>query len=161
DLRPEQESNTGLAAAIDCNGRRVAADPYRGTIEALLECSANLAAIGATPIGVTNCLNFGNPERPEVAWQLVESVRGLGDGCRALGVPVVGGNVSLYNESKHGPIYPTPVIGIVGELDDVTKAARTGFSAVGDTVALVAVDGWRPSLEASELAALYGDPLPN
>ena len=105
--------------SIDGNGRRVAADPYRGTIEAVLECAANLACVGAEPLGLTNCLNFGNPEKPHIAWQLTEAVRGLGDACRALGVPVVGGNVSLYNEGADGPIYPTPVVGMVGELPDV------------------------------------------
>ena len=88
----------GLAVSIDCNGRRVAADPYRGTIEAALECAANLACVGAQPLGTTNNLNFGNPEKGHIAWQLTESVRGLGDACRALGAPIVGGNVSLYNE---------------------------------------------------------------
>ena len=87
-----------LGVSIDGNGRRVAADPYRGTIAAVLECAANLACVGAEPLGVTNNLNFGNPEKPHIAWQLTEAVRGLGDACRALDVPVVGGNVSLYNE---------------------------------------------------------------
>ncbi len=95
-----------LAVSIDCNGRRVAADPYRGTIEAVLECAANLACTGAEPLGTTNNLNFGNPEKPTVAWQLTESVRGLGEACRALQAPIVGGNVSLYNETPAGPIYP-------------------------------------------------------
>ena len=84
--------------SIDGNGRRVAADPYQGTIAAMLECAANLACVGAEPLGVTNNLNFGNPEKPHIAWQLTEAVRGLGDACRALDVPVTGGNVSLYNE---------------------------------------------------------------
>ena len=108
----------GLGVSIDGNGRRVAADPYQGTIAAMLECAANLACVGAEPLGVTNNLNFGNPEKPHIAWQLTEAVRGLGDACRALDVPVTGGNVSLYNESATGPIYPTPVIGMVGRLPD-------------------------------------------
>ncbi|HWK26987.1 MAG TPA: phosphoribosylformylglycinamidine synthase subunit PurL, partial [Solirubrobacter sp.] len=87
-----------LAVAIDGNGRRVAADPYRGAVEAVLECSANLACVGAEPLGLTNCLNFGNPEKPHIAWQLTRAIAGLGDACRAFGIPVVGGNVSLYNE---------------------------------------------------------------
>ena len=77
----------------------------------MLECSANLACVGAEPLGLTNCLNFGNPEKPHIAWQLTRAVAGLADACRALGVPVVGGNVSLYNEGGGGPIYPTPVVG--------------------------------------------------
>ena len=98
-------------ASIDGNGRRVACDPYAGTIEAVLECAQNLACVGAEPLGLTNCLNFGNPEKPAVAWQLDRSTQGLADACEALGVPVVGGNVSLYNETEDGPIYPTPVVG--------------------------------------------------
>ena len=95
-----------LAVSIDCNGRRVAADPYRGTIEAALECAANLACVGAEPLGTTNNLNFGNPEKPHIAWQLCEAVRGLSDACRALAAPIVGGNVSLYNEGPRRPDLP-------------------------------------------------------
>jgi phosphoribosylformylglycinamidine synthase len=166
--RPEQADaavlqlpgGKGLAVSIDCNGRRVAADPYRGTIEAALECAANLACVGAQPLGTTNNLNFGNPEKPHIAWQLTEAVRGLGDACRALEAPIVGGNVSLYNEGVEGPIYPTPVVGMVGELPDVTRAGRLGFARAGDAVALV---GWNesPSLAASELAKLRGEALPH
>ena len=118
-----------LAVSIDCNGRRVACDPYTGSVEAVLECARNLACVGAEPLGLTNCLNFGNPEKPHIAWQLSESVRGLGDACRALGVPVVGGNVSLYNEGAEGPIYPTPVVGMVGWLPDPARAAGIGFAS--------------------------------
>ena len=92
----------------------------------MLECAANLACVGAEPLGTTNNLNFGNPEKPHIAWQLSEAVRGLGDACRALDAPIVGGNVSLYNEGATGPIYPTPVIGMVGRLPD---ARRPGGSA--------------------------------
>ena len=147
-----------IAIAIDGNGRRVAADPYRGTVEAVLECAANLACAGAAPLGLTNCLNFGNPEKPHIAWQLSQSVRGLGDACRALGIPVVGGNVSLYNEGPEGPIYPTPVVGMVGELPDPQAAGRLGFAAAGDVVALVGPG--TAALAASELAKLRGEPLP-
>jgi phosphoribosylformylglycinamidine synthase len=166
--RPEQADaavlqlpgGSGLAVSIDCNGRRVAADPYRGTVEAALECAANLTCAGAEPLGTTNNLNFGNPEKPHIAWQLTEAVRGLGDACRALEAPIVGGNVSLYNEGVEGPIYPTPVVGMVGELPDVERAGRLGFAREGDAVALV---GWNasPSLAASELAKLRGEPLPD
>jgi phosphoribosylformylglycinamidine synthase subunit PurL len=150
---------SALGVAIDGNGRRVAADPYVGTIATLLECAANLASVGAEPLGVTNNLNFGNPEKPHIAWQLSEAVRGLGDACRALEVPVTGGNVSLYNEGGAGPIYPTPVIGMVGHLPDAARAGRLGFAREGDAIALV---GWPapPSLAASELAKLWGEPLP-
>ncbi len=148
-----------LAASIDCNGRRVAADPYRGTVEAVLECAANLACVGAEPLGTTNNLNFGNPERSHVAWQLTESVRGLGDACRALGAPIVGGNVSLYNETSSGPIYPTPVIGMVGRLPDARRAGRLGFRGEGDAIALAGP--FVPRLAASELAKLHGELLPD
>jgi len=145
-----------LAVSIDGNGRRVACDPYRGAVEAVLECSANLACVGAEPLGLTNCLNFGNPEKPHIAWQLSRAVAGLGDACRALGVPVVGGNVSLYNEGGGGPILPTPVVGMVGELPDAALAGQLGFAQPGDTVALIAASGWAPSLCGSELAKLRG-----
>ena len=143
--------------SIDGNGRRVAADPYRGTIAAVLECASNLACAGAEPLATTNNLNFGNPEKPHIAWQLSESVRGLGDACRALGAPIVGGNVSLYNEGATGPIYPTPVIGMVGRLPDARKAGRVGFTDDGDTIALVGP--FDPAPAASELSKLRGEPL--
>src|SRR4051794_23600644 len=148
----------GIAVAIDGSGRRVAADPYRGTIEAVLECAANLACVGAEPLGLTNRLNFGNPEKPHIAWQLTESVRGLADACNALGIPVVGGNVSLYNEGADGPIYPTPVVGLVGELPDPLAAPRSGFAGAGDVIAVIGP--FAPSHDASELAKLRGEPLP-
>src|SRR4051794_26220096 len=151
-----------IAVAIDGNGRRVACDPYRGAMEAVLECAANLACVGAEPLGVTNCLNFGNPEKPHIAWQLTEAVEGLAWGCEALGVPVVGGNVSLYNEAPSGPIFPTPVIGMVGRLPDPTRAGSLGFATVGDAIALVGE--FAPSGAGSELAKLRGEeilgPLP-
>ena len=151
---------SGLGVSIDGNGRRVAADPYQGTIAAMLECAANLACVGAEPLGVTNNLNFGNPEKPHIAWQLTEAVRGLGDACRALDVPVTGGNVSLYNEGATGPIYPTPVIGMVGRLPNARRAGRLGFAREGDAIALA---GWDapPSLAGGELAKLWGEPLPD
>jgi phosphoribosylformylglycinamidine (FGAM) synthase-like enzyme len=149
-----------LAVSIDCNGRRVAADPYTGTIEAVLECAANLACVGAEPLGTTNNLNFGNPEKGHIAWQLTESVRGLGEACRKLEAPIVGGNVSLYNEgATSGPIYPTPVIGMVGRLPDARKAGGLGFIREGDTIALVGP--FAPGLAASELAKLHGEALPD
>src|SRR4051812_19134078 len=164
--RPEQAdaavlmlAEGAIGVSIDGSGRRVAADPYTGAIEAVLECAANLACVGAEPLGLTNCLNFGNPEKPHIAWQLTEAVRGLGDACRALGVPVVGGNVSLYNEGVEGPIYPTPVVGMVGELPDASRAARSGFAREGD--AIVLVGEFTPSLGASELGKLLGDALPD
>ena len=143
-----------LAISIDGNGRRVACDPRAGAAEAVYECSANLACVGAEPLGLTNCLNFGNPEKPHVAWQLVEAVEGLARACEALEVPVVGGNVSLYNEAPGGPILPTPVVGMVGRLPDSSRAGRLGFVNEGDAVALVG--RYAPSLHGSELAKLRG-----
>ncbi len=150
---------SAIAVSIDGSGRRVAADPYRGTVEAVFECAANLACTGAEPLGLTNCLNFGNPEKPHVAWQLSESVRGMADACRALDTPVVGGNVSLYNESGGGPIYPTPVVGLVGRLPEAARAGRLGLAEAGDAIAVIRAAS--PSLPASELAKLRGDALPD
>jgi phosphoribosylformylglycinamidine synthase subunit PurL len=151
-----------IAVSIDGNGRRVACDPRRGAAEAVYECAANLACVGAEPLGLTNCLNFGNPEKPHVAWQLVQAVQGLAEACEALGVPVVGGNVSLYNEAPTGPIFPTPVVGIVGRLPEAGRAGRLAFAREGDAIALVGP--FAPSRRGSELAKLRGEavagPLP-
>jgi phosphoribosylformylglycinamidine synthase II len=148
------ESERAIAIAIDGNGRRVACDPYAGAVEAVLECAQNLACAGAEPLGLTNCLNFGNPEKPNVAWQLDRAVTGLADACRELDVPVVGGNVSLYNETEHGPIYPTPVVGMVGELPDPARAPGIAPEE-GDR--LVLVGPFAPSLAGSELAKQRGE----
>ncbi|HEX5980461.1 MAG TPA: phosphoribosylformylglycinamidine synthase subunit PurL [Thermoleophilaceae bacterium] len=154
-LKLENDGGSGaIAVAIDGNGRRVACDPYVGAAEAVLECARNLACVGAEPLGLTNCLNFGNPEKPHIAWQLTRAVEGLRDACLALGVPVVGGNVSLYNEGGGGPIYPTPIVGMVGKLPDPGAAPRTGFASPGHAVALVGP--FRPALEGSELEKLRG-----
>jgi phosphoribosylformylglycinamidine synthase len=152
------EAGNAIAVAIDGNGRRVACDPYAGTVEAVLECLQNLACVGAEPLGLTNCLNFGNPEKPAPAWQLDRSVSGLADTCTALGVPVVGGNVSLYNEGPDGPIYPTPVVAMVGELPDAAHAPGSGFSGAGDAIALVGP--FAPDLAGSELAKQRGTLAP-
>jgi phosphoribosylformylglycinamidine synthase II len=148
------ESGRAIAVAIDGNGRRVACDPYAGTVEAVLECAQNLACAGAEPLGLTNCLNFGNPEKPSVAWQLDRAVLGLADACLGLRIPVVGGNVSLYNETEHGPIYPTPVVGMVGELPD---AARAPGIAPSEGDRLILVGPFAPSLAGSELAKQRGE----
>ncbi len=151
----------GIAVAIDGNGRRVACDPYTGTVEAVLECAANLACAGAEPLGLTNCLNFGNPEKPHVAWQLERSVAGMADALTALNVPVVGGNVSLYNESGEGPIYPTPVVGMVGAVPGEARVPGIGFVEQDHLVALISPLGFSPSLPGSELAKLHGQALPD
>jgi phosphoribosylformylglycinamidine synthase subunit PurL len=161
--RPEQadaavlrlpEAGNAIAVSIDGNGRRVACDPYAGTVEAVLECAQNLACVGAEPLGLTNCLNFGNPERPLGAWQLDRAVSGLADACDALGVPVVGGNVSLYNEGPDGPIYPTPVVAMVGELPDPTQLTGIAFAKEGDAIGLIGP--FAPTLAGSELAKQRG-----
>jgi phosphoribosylformylglycinamidine synthase subunit PurL len=149
------EAGNAIAVSIDGNGRRVACDPYAGTVEAVLECTQNLACAGAEPLGLTNCLNFGNPEKPTPAWQLDRAVSGLAEACEALGVPVVGGNVSLYNEGPEGPIYPTPVVGMVGELPDSALAPGSAFAREGDAVALLGP--FSPSLAGSELTKLRGE----
>jgi phosphoribosylformylglycinamidine synthase len=146
-----------IAVAIDGNGRRVACDPRTGAAEVVYECAANLACVGGEPLGLTNCLNFGNPEKGHVAWQLTEAIEGIAAACEALSVPVVGGNVSLYNEAPSGPIYPTPVIGMVGRLPDPARAGRLAFATAGDVVAIVGV--FEPSPVGSELAKLRGEPL--
>jgi phosphoribosylformylglycinamidine synthase II len=154
-LKLENDDGSGaLAVSIDGNGRRVACDPYVGAAEAVLECARNLACVGAEPLGLTNCLNFGNPEKPHIAWQLTRAVEGLRDACLALGVPVVGGNVSLYNEGGGGPIYPTPIVGMVGKLPDPAVVPRSGFAAAGHAIALVGP--FRPALEGAELEKLRG-----
>jgi len=149
------EASNAIAVSIDGNGRRVACDPHAGTIEAVLECAQNLACVGAEPLGLTNCLNFGNPEKPVPAWQLDRAVAGLAEVCRALGVPVVGGNVSLYNEGPEGPIYPTPVVAMVGELPDPAQACGSAFTKEGDAIALLGP--FAPTLAGSELAKLRGE----
>ena len=147
-----------IAVSIDGSGRKVAADPYRGTIGVVLECAANIACVGGEPYGLTNCLNFGNPEKPHIAWQLTESVKGMRDACNALNLPVVGGNVSLYNQSSDGPIYPTPVVGIVGGVPDPAVVATNKFDTEDLFVALLGP--FEPTLAASELAKLRGEELP-
>jgi len=120
-------TSTFIATATDCNGRYCYLDPYSGAMQAVAESARNVIATGAEPIGITNCLNFPNPEIPERFWLFVESVRGMGDACRAYNVPVTGGNVSFYNESPEGPIYPTPTIGMIGKIDGEEKIIGASF----------------------------------
>ncbi len=139
-------SRRAIAVSLDGNGRRTWLDPRRGGMSAVCEAARNVACTGARPAAVTNCLNFGNPERPEIAYELAEAIEGMAEACRALGLPVVSGNVSLYNEHDGRPIPPTPVVGVVGVLEDAELAVRGGFRASGDVVLLAgaghsAVDG--------------------
>ncbi len=126
-----------LAMSTDGNGRYCYLNPRRGAMLALAEAARNVACAGALPIGGTNCLNFGNPERPEIMWQFVEAVEGLADACRALDIPITGGNVSLYNETDGQAIYPTPVIGVVGLIEDAAHAVSRTFKEAGDEVVLL------------------------
>jgi phosphoribosylformylglycinamidine synthase II len=136
-LRIDEQTQLGIALATDGNGRYCRLDPYQGTQLALSEAYRNVAMTGARPVAVTNCLNFGSPENPEVMWQLAEAVRGLADGCAALSIPVTGGNVSLYNQTGDNAIHPTPVVGVLGVHDDVRRRVAAGFAADGARVVLL------------------------
>lgn len=141
-----------IALSIDGNGRYCAVDPYRGAMIAVAEAARNVVCAGGEPLAITNCLNFGNPERPEIMWQFVEAVKGIGEACRAFQTPVTGGNVSLYNETSGNAIFPTPMIGMVGLLDDVAHATGQWFQAEGDLVALLG--DTQEELGASEYLAI-------
>jgi len=136
-----KETGKGLAVTVDCNGRYVHADPYMGAMIAVSEAARNIACTGGEPCGVTNCLNFGNPYDPEVYWQFAQVIKGMGDACRAFETPVTGGNVSFYNhtvtDNRNIPVFPTPTIGMVGILPDVTKRMSLDFKAKGDLVFLI------------------------
>jgi phosphoribosylformylglycinamidine synthase subunit PurL len=150
-----KETGAGLALSCDCNGRYVYLDPYVGTQVALAESGRNVACTGATPVAVTNCLNFGNPEKPGIFWQFVQAVEGLAEGCRRLGTPVVGGNVSFYNESFGEAIYPTPVIGMLGVMPDVEDRVTSDLKKESDVLLLLGET--RDELGGSEyLKVLHG-----
>jgi phosphoribosylformylglycinamidine synthase len=134
-LTPRHER--GLAMALDGNGRWAWLDPKLGAKHAVAECARKVAMAGAEPVAATNCLNFGNPEKPEIMAQLSAAIDGISEACIALGTPITGGNVSLYNETKGEGIYPTPVLGIVGIIDDVTKAVPADFQREGDAIVLL------------------------
>src|SRR5438105_4996752 len=146
-------TNKGLALTTDGNPWYVALDPYEGTRAAVAEAARNIVCTGARPIAVTNCLNFGNPDRPHVFWQLQEAVRGLADACRAFELPVVSGNVSLYNETSGRNIPPTPVIGMVGLLEDLSLRCPAGFRRAGDLIFLLG--DTREELAGSEYSRLF------
>ncbi|HLX90383.1 MAG TPA: AIR synthase-related protein, partial [Puia sp.] len=132
-----REAGKALAVTTDCNSRYVYSDPYRGTMIAVAEAARNIVCSGAIPLGVTNCLNFGNPYDPGVYFQFVEAVKGMGEACRKFGTPVTGGNVSFYNQNPDGPIYPTPTIGMVGLLESEVGQMTLDFKSVGDFIILV------------------------
>jgi phosphoribosylformylglycinamidine synthase len=141
-------SDRAIAVSLDGNGRRTWLDPRRGGMSAVCEAARNVACTGARPAAVTNCLNFGNPQQAEIGYELAEAIAGMADACRALGLPVVSGNVSLYNEHDGRPIPPTPVVGVVGVLDDAALAVRAAFRDEGDVVLLAG--GGASALDGSD-----------
>ncbi|MGZ4581595.1 MAG: phosphoribosylformylglycinamidine synthase subunit PurL, partial [Nocardioidaceae bacterium] len=154
-VRVDEASNLGVAVSTDCNGRFAKLDPYAGAQLALAEAYRNVATTGARPLAVSDCLNFGSPEDPAVMWQFAEATRGLADGCRELGVPVTGGNVSLYNQTGETAILPTPVVAVLGVIDDVTRRTPSGFVAEGQQIYLLGTT--RDELSGSEWAqVLHG-----
>ncbi|MFJ6678087.1 phosphoribosylformylglycinamidine synthase subunit PurL [Microbacterium sp. NPDC091382] len=136
-IRVDEESGLGFAIATDCNGRYCQLDPYAGAQLALAEAYRNVAVTGAEPTAVTDCLNFGSPENPEVMWQFGQAVDGLADACFELGVPVTGGNVSFYNQTGDQPIFPTPVVGVLGIMDDVSRRIPSGWQDAGENIYLL------------------------
>lgn len=132
-----RETGTALAMTTDCNSKYVFADPYKGAMIAVSEAARNIVCSGAQPIGVTNCLNFGNPYDPEVYYQFSKAIKGMGEACRKFNTPVTGGNVSFYNQNPEGPVYPTPTIGMVGILDDPNKKMTLDFKKAGDLILIL------------------------
>lgn len=132
-----RETGKALAVTVDCNSRYVYADPYKGAMIAVAEAARNIVCSGGQPLGVTNCLNFGNPYDPEVYYQFVHAVKGMGEACRRFNTPVTGGNVSFYNQNPDGPVYPTPTIGMVGLVEDLSKRMTSNFKEAGAVIYLV------------------------
>ncbi|WP_460793687.1 phosphoribosylformylglycinamidine synthase subunit PurL [Nocardioides pacificus] len=149
-IRVDDETNLGVAVSTDCNGRFAKLDPYTGAQLALAESYRNVATGGAVPLAISDCLNFGSPEDPDVMWQFAEACRGLKDACLELGIPVTGGNVSLYNQTGDVPILPTPVVAVLGVIEDVTRRTRSGFATAGEQVLLLGTT--REELSGSEWA---------
>ena len=156
-VRIDEATGLGVALSLDGNGRYARLDPYAGAQLALAESYRNVATTGAAPLAVTDCLNFGSPEDPGVMWQFAEATRGLADACAVLGVPVTGGNVSLYNQTGHVPIHPTPVVGVLGVLDDVARRTPSGWREPGQNLYLLGTT--REELSGSEWAAVVHDHL--
>ncbi|MFM6981293.1 MAG: AIR synthase-related protein, partial [Microbacteriaceae bacterium] len=136
-IRIDEKSGLGVALATDANGRYCQLDPYVGAQLALVEAYRNVATSGATPMAVSDCLNFGSPENPEVMWQFARAVEGLADGCLELGIPVTGGNVSFYNQTGDVPIHPTPVVAVLGSIDDVARRLPSGWQDDGENLYLL------------------------
>src|SRR3954470_2063535 len=156
-VRVDDETNLGVAVSTDCNGRFARLDPYVGAQLALAESYRNVSTGGATPLAISDCLNFGSPEDPAVMWQFAEACRGLKDACLELGIPVTGGNVSLYNQTGETAILPTPVVAVLGVIEDVTRRTPTGFRAADERVLLLGET--REELSGSEWANVVHDHL--
>ena len=156
-VRVDEESGLGFAVATDANGRYCQLDPYRGAQLALAEAFRNVAATGATPVAVSDCLNFGSPENPEVMWQFSRAVEGLADGCLEMDIPVTGGNVSFYNQTGDVPIHPTPVVAVLGVIDDVARRIPSGWQDEGNNIYLLGVT--REELDGSAWAGVIHDHL--
>ncbi|MET0520885.1 MAG: phosphoribosylformylglycinamidine synthase subunit PurL [Jiangellaceae bacterium] len=156
-IRVDPSTNLGVAVSTDCNGRFARLDPYAGAQLALAESYRNVSTGGATPMAISDCLNFGSPEDPAVMWQFAEACRGLKDACVELGIPVTGGNVSLYNQTGETAILPTPVVAVLGVIEDVTTRTPTGFGSAGDRVLLLGET--REELSGSEWAHVVHDHL--
>lgn len=152
-----------LALTTDCNSRYVFADPYKGTMIAVAEAARNIVCSGGKPLGVTNCLNFGNPYDPEVYYQFVQAIKGMGDACRKFDTPVTGGNVSFYNQGPEGPVYPTPTIGMVGLLDSLENKMTLGFKHEGDCIYLLgnSVNDINSSEYLHKIAGVEFSPAPH
>jgi phosphoribosylformylglycinamidine synthase len=138
-IRVSEETGLGVALSTDANGRYCQLDPYQGARLALAEAYRNVATSGAKPLAVTNCLNFGSPENPEVMWQFKQATTGLADGCLELGIPVTGGNVSFYNQTGETAIFPTPVVGVLGVIDDVARRIPSGWQDEGNNIYLLGI----------------------
>jgi phosphoribosylformylglycinamidine synthase subunit PurL len=153
----------GIAVTTDCNSRYVYADPYKGAMIAVSEAARNIVCSGGLPLGVTNCLNFGNPYDPEVYYQFVQAIQGMGDACRKFETPVTGGNVSFYNQNPDGPVFPTPTIGMVGLLEDVSKKMTLHFKSQGDLILLIgsSSDDINSSQYLAKIAGVQYSPAPH
>jgi phosphoribosylformylglycinamidine synthase len=156
-VRVSEETGLGVAIATDANGRYCQLDPYQGAKLALAEAYRNVASSGAVPAAVTNCLNFGSPENPEVMWQFKQATAGLADGCLELGIPVTGGNVSFYNQTGDVAIHPTPVVGVLGVIDDVARRVPSGWQDQGNNIYLLGIT--RDELDGSVWSEVIHDHL--
>jgi phosphoribosylformylglycinamidine synthase II len=157
-----RETGKGLAVTVDCNSRYVYADPYKGAMIAVAEAARNIVCSGGEPLGVTNCLNFGNPYDPEVYYQFVHAIKGMGEACRRFNTPVTGGNVSFYNQNPDGPVFPTPTIGMVGLVENPSEKMTLDFKKEGDSIFLLGkiVEDLNASAYLSRIRKVTYSPAP-